>query len=776
MAQRHVLFHRMAALIAVFVALGQSAHSQDHQAADISAIVDGTPLRLPPVDASPFRFAQEGQPIEGRLPVDVPNLPDIDAVIRSPFDSIVIDVSMITAAKSSDITAQIAESSGAQTVKAQRRSPVSFDPRIRGYRWGQIYAQADGALWRPAREDLDSMLSKLAPHSVVGARVINGPYAVRYGPGFAFLDLQTADTPRYDCGPERHTTIGSSIRGNGDQWYNYAIAEGGSHDWGYRVSYGNRTGVDYESGSGIDIPSSYHNEDFVAQFGFDLNPFQSLEFRYQRLDQTDAEYFGKFFDTRFLVTDGFNLRLVDESPQGPWSRLTFESWYNQTRFAGGTGDPTTQNGKTSTMDRVERALERSLAVGINTVEFRGDTYGDQMSTGVRSAMTFGDVENAYLTIGTDYRYLEQRTAERFFTTVSGAPAASPLDDFSTNQPRAWMNNPGAFVEAQMPLCSYWTVTSGARVDWVHTNANRDDIRPNPSLVGAANGAPLDRNDVLYSFFLTNQIELDCNWTVDFGFGHGQRPPTLTERYADGVFLAIFQNGFSRVVGNTFLKPERAWQIDAGISAEYSCFRGSLRGFQSWIMDYNNYEVVTISDPMGAQLVRGSTTDLATLTGFELEGEADLSAAWSVFANLSYTDGRDRDLDVPLTGIAPLEARVGVRWHDPCENRWGVEFYGRLVDQQNRLAALRNASGVGYTTVESLTPSFNVWHLRAFYNVSSNIKFNIGIENVFDYNYLEHLDLRLPYDDGGTGTTTDDVAELNLFAPGFTPYVGLEWYY
>ncbi len=790
MAQWYVTTQRLAAFFAVLVAAGSLAWAQDNRPAQMSdgqlndaeilAIVDSIPLRLSSGEGdqgeeSPFRFVQDAdQPIESR-PFEDPTASIFSDLAISPvFDSIDFGQSSSTSGKAPDITAQIAEAAGGQTVKAQRRSPVAFDPRIRGYRWGQIYAQADGALWRPAREDLDSMLSKIAPHSVAGARVINGPYGVRYGPGFAFLDLQTADTPRYDDGPERHTSIGSSFRANGDQWYNYATAEGGSVDWGYRISYGNRTGVDYLSGNGTAIPSGYQNQDFVAQFGFDLNPFQTLEFRYQRLDQTNAEYFGKFFDTRFLVTDGFNLRLVDESPDGPWSRLTLEGWFNRTRYE---GDTDTTTGKTSTMARVERALERSLTVGIGTVNFRGDTYGDQMSTGARSAMTFGDLEESYMTLGADYRYLEQRTSERFFTTVSGAPATAPLDDFSTNQPRSWMTDPGAFVEASTPLSSYWTVTTGGRVDWIHTNANRGDIRANTSLPGAAGGADLSRNDVLYSFFLNNQIELDQNWTIDVGFGHGQRPPTLTERYADGVFLAIFQNGFSRVIGNSFLKPERAWQIDAGISAEYGCFRGSMRGFQSWIIDYNNYEVVTVSDPLGAQLVRGKTTDLATLTGFELEGVADLDAAWSVFANLSYVDGRDRDLDVPLTGISPLEARIGLRLHDPHEsNRWGVEFYGRLVDTQNRLAALPNASGVGATTVESLTPSFAVWHLRAFYNATSNLKLNIGIENVFDRNYLESLDLRLPADNGGTGTTVDDIAALSLFSPGFTPYFGLEWSY
>ena len=61
-------------------------------------------------------------------------------------------------------------------------------------------AQANGAYWFPVREDLDSMLSKIDPGMIQDVIVIPGPYGLRYGPGIDFIDIITADTPRYDDG------------------------------------------------------------------------------------------------------------------------------------------------------------------------------------------------------------------------------------------------------------------------------------------------------------------------------------------------------------------------------------------------------------------------------------------------------------------------------------------------------------------------------------------------------------------------------------------------
>src|SRR4029079_19737625 len=121
----------------------------------------------------------------------------------------------------------------------------------------------------------------------------------------------------------------------------------------------------------------------------------------------------------------------------------------------------------------------------------------------------------------------------------------------------------------VPMSSFWTAKIGGRVDFYNTRARFDELRPGGQLEVLVNGpGDLDQEDILYSFYLTNEVQLDCNWTLTDGFGHGQRAPTLIERYADGLFLGISQGGFARVIGEPGLDQERDWQVDAGLQADY----------------------------------------------------------------------------------------------------------------------------------------------------------------------------------------------------------------
>ena len=367
-------------------------------------------------------------------------------------------------------TAQILqESTSIQTVESQRRSPIDFDPRIRGYRSGQVYTQADGALWFPARQDLDSILSKLDPSLIQDAIVVPGPYGLRYGPGFGFVNIITSPTPRYDC-PETHFRTGMTTRANGGQLYGRQSAFGGGDNWGFIFNYGNRTGSDYESGDNRLIPSSYHAQNFLGQLGYDTSEYTHWEFRYQRLDQTDTEYAGQFFDLNFLVTDGFNASYINEDPTKAWDRLTVDGWYNRTRFD---GDTLNQSKRTfNVINRVESAL--GLPSDGMPPSLVGRTNGALQSIGTRVETLFGVDGHEQLRLGADFRSLRQGISEDF--------AIINNDPFDTNLPRSTADAPGMYSEVTLPFDEYfWTTTAGARIDWWQTNALAEDIRDNTSL-------------------------------------------------------------------------------------------------------------------------------------------------------------------------------------------------------------------------------------------------------------------------------------------------------
>ena len=276
-----------------------------------------------------------------------------------------------------DLGALLQSANSVQSVNTTRRSPVALAPNIRGYEFNEIYSQANGAYWFPVREDLDSMLSKVDPGMVQSVVVIPGPYGVQYGPGLSFIDIELSDTPRYDDGPGSDYRANGDIRTNGGQLYGRLTAEGGSDDYGYRISYGHRTGDDYTAGNGLSIPSSYDSGDVWAQYGFNTGKYQKVEWSFLRLDQGLTNYAAQFFDVNTLETMGTTLRAVDTDPASPWTKAVLEGWWNRTNFTGSITD-SKRDPNFPVIQRVEFSLDQEIG-GVNTVN--GNTLGDNTSAG-----------------------------------------------------------------------------------------------------------------------------------------------------------------------------------------------------------------------------------------------------------------------------------------------------------------------------------------------------------------------------------------------------------
>ena len=235
---------------------------------------------------------------------------------------------------------------------------------------------------------------------------------------------------------------------------------------------------------------------------------------------------------------------------------------------------------------------------------------------------WGAQDNLQLALGADFRNLNQGILESY-DILGSAPAS-----FTTNLPRSDGYDPGMFAELTLPVRSYWTTKIGGRIDYYETSADASQVRANTSLPGVlADPSVLNQNDVLLAFYLTNDINVTDNTTIRIGGGHAQRGPTLRERYADGLFLAIIQSGFTRVIGNPSLRKERAWQIDAGIDYEDDVWRWNVHAFGSWIDDYITYQGNLVNDPLGAVGAGATTVPPTPQEAMSPETEAPITVYW-----------------------------------------------------------------------------------------------------------------------------------------------------
>lgn len=669
-----------------------------------------------------------------------------------------------------DATETLVEVANTQTVRARRRSPIGFDARVRGYYEGQVYTTLDGGFQTPVRGDLDATFTKFDPSLIGSTEVISGPYGLRYGSAFSFLNVSTIPTPRYENGPESHVRLGSSIRGNGGQTYNTATLLGGNERMGYFANVGFRKGSDYQAGNGLDIPSSYDAFNLFSGIGFDLNDYTKMETKFSFSQQGDTEYAGQFFDVNDLDHFGLNHSFIREADRsGIGFRIDF--WASTTNFDGNTDFSAKRRDDFAVLNRVDAALRAVGPAATAASTFDGVVDGKLTTAGFRAGVTrdLGDEDS--VGAGADFRFVRQDIRENY--DISSFGFGGDDATIQTGLPTAEVFDPGLYVEATTRLTDSWQTAAGARVAFVSTRAAASDLPVNSNFVDI-NGdldEDLDVSDILSSFYITNDIDLTGSLRSRIGLGYAERTPNLTDRYSDGLFLAVVQSGFSRVIGNPTLRKERNWQVDFRIDGDYDFVRTKFSAFHSWIVDYVTYEANVISDPSGARLLQTINTDYATLTGFESYIEADLTRGVQAFGSLAYLDGRDREIDTPLSGISPLEGRLGLRFIDIApENRYGLETGLRIVNDQDRLGTLRPVQGAtDLVGLESRTPGFSTAYIRAYARPTDRVSITCGIENLFDKTYHEHLNLRLP-----AGTTgAESFNETIVFSPGITPYFGVE---
>ncbi len=678
-------------------------------------------------------------------------------------------------------------------VETQKRTPVANEARVRGYNLGQTLTFADGQWFFPARQDLDTFLSKVDSGSIRDMAVIKGPYSAIYGPAFAFIDIQTQPTPRYENGFELHGRTVGTYKGNGQQSYGRQEFWGGSSDWGYQLSYGIRNGNDYETGhNAFTMPSGYFSQDTNFAFGYDFSPDSHMEVGYIRLDQR-LEFPGQIFDTDRLSMDAVRLRYVLEN-QDFFDRFTSEAWYNHTVLKGDAQHENKRNQIPQLNDIITSppSLVPLPPGGIPGLGFVGFTDIDEATTGYRVMVTWGKPGDVQLTVGTDLRYITDRLNETDSLLGFNVPCFSQLTFGIPRSHETVLG--GLFAEAIVPIDEDLTVKAGARGDYEHSDIDHPTfaaVCPGINGESILGSNDFSRDAGLFLGYMTSEYKASHEWTLITGAGTAQRPPTLTELYANQPFLAVLQNGFTTVIGNDTLSPERLFQVDVGARGDYGDFRAGVSAFYSWVNDYITYEVAGQSFKQGAitvpfELTRGLTvrfvnTPLATLGGGEAYAEADLNDWLTPFSTVSYVDARDRTRDhrgnvvvdaaghpvphlgalgspgEPLPGIAPLEGRLGLRVHEVGRNpRYGIEFSGRLVAAQNRVA-----ESLG----EVPTPGFGVWDLRGFWRASEGVLVTAGVENIFDRLYREHLDL-----------LTGQPFGPGVYQPGINPYFGLELRY
>ncbi|EKS9915224.1 TonB-dependent copper receptor [Burkholderia multivorans] len=576
-----------------------------------------------------------------------------------------------------------------------RSGGTNGDPVLRGMFGSRLNVLANGMPTLGACPNrMDAPTSYIAPESYDKVTVVKGPQTVLYGPGAsAGTVLFERTTPRFERPGMRFdgSVVGGSF-GRNDQ--NVDVTAGTPDFYG-RVIANHAHAQDYRDGNGRTVPSQWDKWNADAALGWTPDDHTRVELTAGTGDGY-ARYAGRGMDGAHFRRDTFGLSFDKRHLGDVLDRIEARVYYNEA-------------------DHVMDNYTLRQPDPASSMPMRMASEVRRRTVGARAAATwrFGDAFKLVTGIDAQSNRLDSR-------------AAMGRQNYG-DQPwdaQATMWNAGAFGELTWYAAETARVIGGARVDYASARDKRATTggmmtsRPNPTFDD-------DRARVLPSGFVRYERDLaslPVTWYA--GIGHAERYPDYWELFSAKRGPAGSVNAFSAV------QPEKTTQLDIG--AQYKSDR-----LDAWVSAYAGYvqDFILFDYASGTM---GSTTRASNVNAQIMGGEAGVGwrpiAPLRIETSVAYAWGRNATSGDPLPQMPPLEARVGLEY---TRGAWSAGGLWRVVAPQHRYA-LNEGNVVG----KDFGPSagFGVLSLHAQYNVSKTVQISVGVDNLLNKAYAEHLNL------------------------------------
>jgi len=593
---------------------------------------------------------------------------------------------------------------------AVRRGPLGLDPVIRGLRETQIGTYVDGTRVFPAGPArMDSPLSHFDPYAVSSLEVVKGPYALTWGGGnLTAIRVRSQDLPV--AGPPRFGgRVAAGFETNIDASETMASVsgyEGNVAYWGFGAF---REGSDYESGGDVDVPASFDSWEGRGKIGIDLAPGSRLTFATGFQDQGPIDFPGRLLGAATFEHFNGSVRWTLERGDGFLERLDALAYVNDVEHA--------MNNDAKPTARPMEGRVPPFALDI-VVDTESTTVGGRVAAtldlgGAWEAEVGGDVYSVD-------RFADRVVARRDDGTVLFEDLIWPDATITDAGVFGRLGRTGGPVR--------WSGT--VRVDFVHADA--DTIGP----FFAENVSPdLSSDETNVSAAATAGLDVHPNWTLSLGLGSAVRTAAALERFSDRFPSTRFQAS-AEFMGDPDLEPERSTQFDAWLEGAYA--RASFR-FNVWARWVDDWITIAPTDfpkrlPLSPDVVFQYVNGEANFTGFEASATLLLTDGVTLRLGLDGMEGDDETLDEPALGVPPLEGAIGLRYDAP-RGRWFAEGTVRITAEQDEVAERR---------FEGPTDGYTVVDLRAGYTLPTGVELRVGFDNLFDEEYVNHLNARNPF--------------------------------
>ncbi len=568
-----------------------------------------------------------------------------------------------------------------------RKGGTDGDPVLRGLAGSRLNILVDGAeLLGGCGMRMDPPTAYIFPETFDSVTVLKGPQSVSHGNG-NLAGVVLFDRDERKAAQPGARGFGSLMLGS---WGRLDAVAGGTYagKTGYlQATASHAQSDDYEDGRGNKVHSDYERQSLNAKAGWNIDASTRLSVDAVG-SRAEAAYADRGMDGVKFDREGYGVKFEKDNLSPLLARLSAQAYYNYIDHV---------------MDNYSLRTKAPGAFMVNNP--------DRETQGLRLAADLALSDATLLKLGADW----QGNDHTLRTAMGGTQA---LADAYVNKARVLdmqTNITGLYGEVQHGLDESSRLIGGLRLDdW---SADRYNSATGAFMASAGEN--------LTSGFVRYERDL-AQTTVFVGLGHGERPMDYWE--------ASTYNGLTPA---TQIQPEQNTQLDAGLIWKTAAVSASLSAFYGKMDDYILTRVVNIT--LACSAVNNCQTRNVDATRYG--GEADL--AWRFAPNLTlrgslaYVHADNDTMNVPLAQTPPLEGRLGLDWGS---GPWTAGGVLRMVASQDRVHVGLGTERWGNIVGQDIGPTagFATLALNGSYQAGKKTLLSLGVDNVFDKAYAEHI--------------------------------------
>lgn len=537
---------------------------------------------------------------------------------------------------------------------------------------------------------MDNPASYVSPESYDKITVVKGPQTVQYA------HTGSAATVIFEREPEQLTSA-KPYRGQAsvmlgsygrlDQNVEAAVGD----ETKYARLNANRSIADsYQDGAGKTVPSDWEKWNADLALGWTPNEDTWVELKGGKSDG-EAVYAGRSMDGSKFARESLGLRFEKKNVTEVIKKIEAQVNYN---FNDHVMDNYSLREFKPSMMMPDRAATNVARKTLNTrVAITGEWDKVQLVTGVDSQNNEHSIRKTDSKTGISYQDQPRMTDMKYQSV-------------------------GGFGELTYHFDDQNRLVSGLRLDQVNVKDERQNS------VDKGYNRKLDKTLASGFIRFENTHPDHDDGKTYIGLGYVERMPDYWE-----LFSPQSGNGNPNTFNN--INTEKTLQLDAGYQHQHGAF-------SSWVSSYagiiNDYVLTTYLPSMGhMKMLQAHTRNVdAVIAGAEAGIGYQFTDAIQADVSAMYAWGKNTTDNTPLPQISPLEARVNLRY---VQDKYNFGLLWRVVDGQNRISQ-NEGNIVGYDLKESA--GFTTLSINGSYNLTKDIGLSVGIDNLLDKTYTEHL--------------------------------------